>query len=349
MMKVLSILALMLILAFSASAQPEEIAAGPYTIYFDLNTTEEYNLSLHPESSDNDSTSYALDIIFDNDTRALIGIIEHDLWQYADFPCEFWQNMYLENDPEIVAYEISDPIIDDQPSQVISTTGPRMSDGKIVNSTMVQMWLDGKRLEDSDILIGRTKVEMILLLPDDMIEELFASFHVDVASPEEKLEIQSADPLVPSITVRTQTVNDPNGVIVIPEVISIGPGYVVVMDENDNIIGYEEVADGANRNVQVAIIHPPASEWLEATLNQGGAVLSRYWQYPFRPEVEAQSRIFLDQRARTKVSSLGTTSAEWLSGEESTSRLSPYYDRERCRSQLMSSGYSLSQATFYCD
>ncbi|NPV61918.1 MAG: hypothetical protein HPY61_04685 [Methanotrichaceae archaeon] len=347
-MKVLSSLVVMLLLALSATAAPEEVVAGPYTISFDLNTAQEYSLSLHPESADNESTGYAFDIVFDNDTRALIGITEHNLWQYADFPCGFWQNLYLKSDPEIVASNISYPLIDGHPAQVISTTGPRISDHKIVNSTMVEMWLDETQPEGSNVLIGRTKVEMILLLPENMTEALLSSFHVEMKPQETVLTIQSA-PAVPSITVRTQTVNDPDGTVVIPEVMSIGPGYVVVFDDYNNIIGYEEVADGTNMNVQVLISQPARSEWLHATLNSAGAVMTKYWQYPFMPEAEAQSRTFLDQRAQTRPSSLGTTAAEWLSGEESTSRMSPYYDRERCRSQLMASGYSLSQSTFYCD
>jgi hypothetical protein len=71
--------------------------------------------------------------------------------------------------------------------------------------------------------------------------------------------------------------------VIIPEVVSIGPAYVVVLDQAGNVLGYQSVADGVNRNVKVTLNGTPSSQWLYATLNKGGAVRSPWWKYPFVP------------------------------------------------------------------
>jgi hypothetical protein len=94
-MKLFWVLAMLFILPALAFAEPVEISAGPYNISFDLDTAMEYNVTLHPEVEDNESSWYYLDIMFDNDTRAAVGVTTYKEWQYAEYPCIYWKNVYL--------------------------------------------------------------------------------------------------------------------------------------------------------------------------------------------------------------------------------------------------------------
>lgn len=360
MMKMVLVSALMVLLATSALAKHEEISVGPYNISFDLNTTRNYSVTLHPESLENNSSSYMFDIIFDNDTKAAVGITKYNSWHYADFPCELWQRSYLKNDPKVLNFSISHPLIDGNKGQVISAIAPRIKDNKTVNGTVVEVWLDSKKIEGYDFLAGKTKVEMILLLPENLTRDLLTTFH---AEPNEniKLETKAAADRSPQISVRTQTNADPTGMVIIPQVISNGPSYVVVFDESGNVLGYKDVADGANTDVLVELNQTPKSQWLYATLNEGGAVQTEYWNYPFTPDAVVRSNMFFDSRVGNiagtseNVASVppkgssSNTYQNWLDTEKSTSRMDPFYDRDRCTKNMVANGYPPATASFYCD
>lgn len=358
-MKMLFVSVLMVLLATSALAKHEEISAGPYNISFDLNTTRNYSVALHPESLENNSSSYMFDIIFDNDTKAAVGITKYNSWHYADFPCELWQRSYLKNDPKVLNFSISHPLIDGNRGQVISAIAPRIKDNKTVNGTVVEVWLDSKKIEGYDFLAGKTKVEMILLLPENLTRDLLMTFHVE---PNEniKLETKGANQS-PQIIARTQTNADPAGMVIIPQVISNGPSYVVVFDESGNVLGYKDVAGGVNTDVQVELNQTPMSQWFYATLNKGGAIQTEYWNYPFTPDAVARSNMFFDSRSKSAGTpsenvaimppkgSSSNTYQNWLDTERSTSRMDPYYDRDRCTKNMVANGYPLATASFYCD
>lgn len=357
-MRALVIFALIAFLALPALAEREEISAGPYNVSFDLNTARNYSIMLHPESIDNDSSSYMFEVKFDNDTRAAVGIVKYNNWQCADFPCSLWQNLYLENDPTIKSFNISYPLIDGKVGQVITTEAPRIKDNKIVNSTEVEIWMDSKKVEGYDFLMGKTKVEMILLLPDNLTRDMLNTFHLTDGGM--KLGTMAAEGQSPSISVRTQTSKDPEGVVIIPQVISNGPSYVIVFDEFDNILGYEAVSDGVNNDVQVSLDQTPQSQWLYATLNGNGSASTEYWQYPFMPDAVVNSNRFFDSRVRAtsnsgslsqsgSIAQTGTAYQSWLDFEGSTSKASPNYDMYQCINTMVAHGYPPDLAAFYCD
>ncbi len=352
-MKALFILAVMALLVTSALAKHEEISAGPYNASFDLNTTRNYSITLHPESIENNSSSYMFEVRFDNDTRAAVGIIKYNNWQLADFPCTFWQQLYLENDPTISNFSVSYPTIDGKVGQMISTTLSGAMDNKTANSSAVEVWLDSKKIEGYDFLVGKTKVEMILQLPDNMTKDMLNTFHLTEGNI--ILETKAATIQPPSIMVRTQTGDDPAGIVILPQVISKGPSFVVVFDEDENILGYEAVSDGVNKDVQVRLDQAPKTKWLYATLNSNGATSTKYWQYPFMPDAVVKSDIFFDSRAKSiggnsVAKKTGVTASQgWLEFEGSTSRMSPNYDRAQCINTMIEHGYPQPIAEFYCD
>ncbi len=339
---------LLLLLAVSAFAKPVEISAGPYNISFDLNTEREFNVTLHPEVEDNDSSWYYIDIVFDNDTRAALGIDAYKSWQCADYPCVNWENLYLQAEKDagkIQNGSASKRIIDGKDGYIVSQVISVPDENRVVNSTIAEYWVDAEEIEGYGLMAAKTQVEMISLLPENLTEDLLNTIHVEI-NPQNSTLTTMAYEGEPGITVRDQTEADPTGTVIIPEVVSRGPAYVVVLDQAGDVLGYQSVGDGVNRNVEVTLNSTPSSQWLYATLNKGGAVRSPWWKYPFVPDADFTSSVFFDQRTMSLDARRG---AAWLDTESSTSRMSPNYSRERCITQMRANGYPQSTAAFFCD
>lgn|GEM_PF-1468363 len=351
-MRLLLASAMLLILSALAFAEPEEVSAGPYNISFDLNTTMDYNVTLYPEIEDNDSSWYHLSIVFDNETKADVGVSAHKDWQYAEWPCTYWKNLYLKAAKaagEVRNGSESYATIDGSEGYIIRQEVIRPSDSKVINGTIAEYWLDAEEIEGYGIMVAKSEVEMISLLPENLTENLLNTIHVEVNQQESTLTTQSYEG-EPGIAVRDQTNSDPADLVVIPEVVSQGPAYVVVLDQAGNVLGYQAVSDGVNRNVMVKLNSTPTSQWLYATLNEGGATRSPWWRYPFVPDSDYTSTMFHDQRA----ASVGAAGRSWLEQESSTQAImdgqpNPNYSRQACIEQMTNQGYPLSTASIYCD
>ncbi|HSD59098.1 MAG TPA: hypothetical protein VLB04_13040, partial [Methanotrichaceae archaeon] len=317
------------------------------------NTAMPYNVTLHPEVEDNESSWYYVDIMFDNDTRAAIGVTAYKSWQCADYPCIWWENMYLraaKDAGEIQNGSASEATIDGKDGYIIRQEILNSTTNRVVNSTIAEYWVDAEEIEGYGLMAAKTDVEMISLLPENLTKDLLNTIHIEVKSQSSTLMTMSyeGDPM---ITVRDQTDADPTGVVIIPDVVSQGPAYVAVLDQAGDVLGYQSVADGVNKNVEVTLNSTPSSQWLYATLNKGGAVRSPWWKYPFVPDADYTSSVFLEPRA---VSIDRRGGQAWLDAESSTQPIingqpNPNYSREKCMAQLKSDGYPQSMASFYCD
>jgi hypothetical protein len=139
-MRNLLALFLIFLLAAPASAKQEEISLGPYNISFDLNTSANYTIMPHSElEKDSNTTSFHIDIIFDNDTRALIGIEDFNEWQYAGHPCTTLKKLVLDLDETYFEGNVSERMIDDKMGEVVSTKYTRSRDNKVLNSVMAEI------------------------------------------------------------------------------------------------------------------------------------------------------------------------------------------------------------------
>jgi hypothetical protein len=344
---------MLFMLSTLAFAEPVEITAGPYNISFDLDTTMAYNVTLHPEVEDNESSWYYVDVMFDNDTRAAIGVTAYKSWQCANYPCVWWENLYLQaakDAGEIQNGSASEATIDGKNGYIIRQEILDPITDRVINSTIAEYWLDAEVIEGYGLLAAKTDVEMISKLPENLTDDLLNTIHVEINPQSSTLTTMSykGDPM---ITVRDQTVADPADEVIIPEVVSQGPAYVVVLDQAGTVLGYQPVADGVNQNVVVTLNSTSSSQWLYATLNKGGAVRSPWWKYPFVPDADYTSSVFLNPRA-VSIDSRGGRA--WLDTESSTQavmngQLNPNYSREKCIAQLMRDGYPRSTASFYCD
>ena len=345
---------MLFMLSALAFAEPVEISAGPYNISFDLNTAMPYNVTLHPEVENNESSWYYVDIMFDNDTRAALGITAYKSWQCANYPCVWWENMYLKaakEAGEIQNGSSSEATIDGKDGYIIRQEILNSTTNRVINSTIAEYWVDAEEIEGYGLMAAKTELEMISLLPENLTEDLLNTIHVEINPQNSTLTTMSyeGDPM---ITIRDQTDADPAGIVIIPEVVSQGSAYVVVLDQAGNLLGYQSVADGVNRDVEVTLNSTPSSQWLYATLNKGGAVRSPWWKYPFIPDTDFTSSVFLDPRTINLDSGRGRRAL--FDNEGSTQAVmngqpNPNYSREKCMTQLKNGGYPQSTVSFYCD
>jgi hypothetical protein len=182
-MKLLWALAMLFMLSALAFAKPMEITAGPYNISFDLNTTMAYNVTLHPEVEDNESSWYSIDIVFDNDTRAAIGVTDYKSWQCANYPCVWWENTYLKAAKEAgeiqngSAYEAT---IDGKDGYIVRQEILDPATNRVVNSTIAEYWVDAEEIEGYGLMAAKTELEMISKLPENLTEDLLNTIHVDI-------------------------------------------------------------------------------------------------------------------------------------------------------------------------
>jgi hypothetical protein len=320
-----------------------------------------YNLTLYPEIKDNESSSYRLAIIFGNGTRADVGFTTKKDWQFAEYPCLYWQNMYLKaakKSGEIQNGSAYEATIDGKEGIIIRQEILRPGRNKVINSTNARYWLDAEEIKGYGLMAAKTEVQMISILPENLTSDLINTIHVEANNQESKMTTMAYKG-EQNITIRDQTNADPSGTVIIPEVISQVPAYVVVLDLAGDILGYQAISDGVNKNVTVMLNATPRSQWLYATLNKGGAAMKPWWMHPFDPDAEYTSPKFFDSR----VASVGVTAPKavnatagksWLDDEKSTytiinSKPNPDYSRYSCIEQMTLNGYPESTASFYCD
>ena len=349
-MRNLLALILIFLLAASASAKQEGISLGPYNVSFDLNTTANYTVMPHSElEKDSNTTSVHIDIIFDNDTQALIGIESFNEWQYASHPCTTLKKLVLDLDETYLEGNVSERRIDGKMGEVVSTTYTRSRDNKVLNSIMAEYWPDSKDVEGYNIPVGRTKVEILAIFPKNLSDSLLETIHIEISPQSAQLETMAV--LASSITVRDQKADDPSGTVLIPEVISPQPAFVVVLDNEGTVLGYKEVETGVTRNVSVMLNYTPRTDILLATLNKKADINIPGWHYPFTSFSDYQSSRFIDER-------ITTVGGKWEAPLEPDWRttssvyqgaVNPEYSRERCIAAFVSIGYTESMAAFYCD
>lgn len=168
-MKMMHALILMVLLAAGASAKTEEISVGPYNVSFDLNTTMEYNVSSHWDDA---NTTSVINIEFTNDTQATIAVINETVWECSDLSPDLrYLNLALNYEKAIGTItdgDLSERIIDGKPGLVAIETYEK--DGKAFNQTIAKYWLDSEEIENYNISVGMTKVEILANIPMNLSE-----------------------------------------------------------------------------------------------------------------------------------------------------------------------------------
>jgi ABC-type sulfate transport system substrate-binding protein len=176
-MKLICGLILMILLAAGASAKTEEISSGPYNVSFDLNTTMKYSvLSQWDEANATSSTN----IKFTNNTHALIFVTNKTVWECADLSPDLkYLNLALNYEKaigQIVDGALFERTIDGKPGLVVIETYEK--EGNILNSTIAKYWLDSKEIENYNISVAMTKVEILAKFPMNLSESLLNTIQV---------------------------------------------------------------------------------------------------------------------------------------------------------------------------
>jgi hypothetical protein len=176
-MKIMHVLILMVLLAAGASAKTEEVSVGPYNVSFDLNTTMEYNVSSHWDDA---NTTSVINIKFTNDTQATIAVNNETVWECSDLSPDLrYLNLALNYDKalgNIKDGDLSERTIDGKPG--IEATETYEKDGKLLNATIAKYWLDSKVIENYNISVGMTKVEILAKFPMNLSENLLNTIQV---------------------------------------------------------------------------------------------------------------------------------------------------------------------------
>lgn len=176
-MRLLCVLILAVLLFAGASAKPEELTVGPYNVSFDLNTTMNYSAS----SAWDDSNSTALiNINFTNGTKAAIAVINETVWQCSDLSPDIrYLRLALSYDKALgnmTSGSLIGRIIDGKPG--IEVVGRYNINGSIFDSTIAKYWLDSKEIENYNITVAMTKVEIIARVPLNVSESLLDTINV---------------------------------------------------------------------------------------------------------------------------------------------------------------------------
>lgn len=176
-MRLLCVLILVVLLAAGASAKPEEIAVGPYNVSFDLNTTMNYSVS---SDWDAKSATALININLTNSTKAAIAVINETVWQCSDLSPDIrYLSLALSYDRALgnmTSGSLLGRTIDGKPG--IEVVGRYDMNGSIFDSTIAKYWLDSKEIEDYNITVAMTKVEIIARVPLNVSESLLDTIHV---------------------------------------------------------------------------------------------------------------------------------------------------------------------------
>ena len=180
-MKIILALIVVLMLSISALAKPTVASAGPYNISFDLKAPNQPTVVTSSES-DNESIMYYANVELDNKTVAGIGIISYNDWQDATFSSTSTRLKVLLLDAKNESGEIRDPTqtkrtIDGNNAEVESYVSAMTNSGV----TNAEYWKDNKNSGYGQVLVGKTKVELISTLPKDLNENLLGTLSIEAS------------------------------------------------------------------------------------------------------------------------------------------------------------------------
>jgi hypothetical protein len=129
----------------------------------------EYSVS---SNWDDANTTSRLNIKFANDTQAAIAVINETVWECSDLSPDLrYLNLALNYEKAIGTImdgDLSERIIDGKPGLVAIETYEK--DGKAFNQTIAKYWLDSKGIENYNISVGMTKVEILANIPMNLSE-----------------------------------------------------------------------------------------------------------------------------------------------------------------------------------
>ncbi len=149
----------------------ENIVMGPYGIAFDLNTTLNHTIEVQPPIVSENGTNYRAYIRFTNETQILVGVDESRTPRDSTLETEerFVSALALQDRNATVTVRTVDN------KQGILTTS--LSESGMPTFTF-SYWLNSNKCDCGDVWAGRTKLEMVGIVPMDITESLLNTLHV---------------------------------------------------------------------------------------------------------------------------------------------------------------------------
>lgn len=131
---------------------------------------------------DEANTTSTVNIKFTNDSQAVIAVINKTVWNCADLTPDLrYLNLALNYEKAlggIVDGALFESTIDGKPGLVAIEVFEK--DGNTVNSTIAKYWLDSREIENYNITVGMTSVEILARIPMNLSESLLNSIQVSM-------------------------------------------------------------------------------------------------------------------------------------------------------------------------
>ncbi len=184
------IMAFMLISISSASSALVNTSAGPYNISFDLNTTMNYTVA--PQETvlllNPNTTQHSVGILTSNSSWAGIAVFDQEnLTDSTNTSDRTVLGLAM-----LAAY-YTNVTVDDI---VIDGKDGMLASGELPTGDMIYRawyWLDSKSCECGPVSVGKAKVEVMSLYPQNVTDSLLDTLHVEAPAPANLTENVTAE------------------------------------------------------------------------------------------------------------------------------------------------------------
>ena len=264
----LSICLMLLALISIASASPEKIVTGPFSITFDLGTAKNYTIYVMTPLENNGSTEYSNLISVSNETRA--GIYISDMKTPVDATPSSYEKLARTGTRDYNNSSVKQGTIDGKNGVIVYYLRP---DGKQMFTYVY--WPDSREV-GSSVSEGSVEVRVVGSMPVNSSEgwalasSLLNTLHIEKASTSPAAgAVASAVPAAmtstatvtapgsgPYIGVRDQDAQANGGKIIIDLAYSKGPGMLEIYNDQyltGEPIGSADLKAGLNKNLQVKV------------------------------------------------------------------------------------------------
>jgi hypothetical protein len=280
---------MLLILISVVSAEPSRITTGSYNISFDLNTSKNYSVEVMSPLEGNNYTSYAILINASDQIKAGIYIMDSKTPEDATLSTQVSIYKGYTHDIPNASVEIRE--IDGKDGFIGYYVDPKNR-----QAFLGKYWLDSKEVDESSLYQGSIEVKLFGTMPRNSTEgtaiakSLIDTIHIEkIANQSEQAakNVVSSIRSEPYISVYNQNVEDNQGNAIIDEVLSDGPGWVVIYNDkyipysksSNYPIGYTHVSDGLNKIVEVQLNMALVTDKLYAVLFKDEGQVGEF-EYP---------------------------------------------------------------------
>jgi hypothetical protein len=161
-------------LAITASALPENVTTGPYSVSFDMNTTLNYTIESFDPVEEADRTEYQVAINANDSVKAKITIAEYkDLVDSTQSMYVTAKHYYLESKGLNIT-GVAEMVIDGMPA--VGLVGKNTENTTYYSA---YYWLDSIDCECGPVSVGKTVVAITSALPLNTTGQFMDTLHIE--------------------------------------------------------------------------------------------------------------------------------------------------------------------------